>query len=338
MEGRSWCNGDLGDIKKGPWKVEEDEVLLNHVNKYGPRDWSSIRSKGLLQRTGKSCRLRWVNKLRPNLKNGVKFSAEEERIVIDLQAQFGNKWARIATYLPGRTDNDVKNFWSSRQKRLARILHNSTPQSSKSRGDSNSSSSVKEVPALLDVPSLERCISHSGSLHFNAVNWTMLCLLDAKELKLEEPKFRSSTNEESLSKPQSCSSSYIENFEAIPMLDLMNPTSFTFEPNLLHLEYAQCETKPFHGSQPQLPFPQVQMTDFSLPPLEGQDFASRLGDLNFFDAFGNTSAPEPETSCEGVVKQESDGVINPLSPDSFIDDFSIDMFDHIEPLPSPSDW
>ncbi|XP_031129076.1 transcription factor DUO1-like isoform X1 [Ipomoea triloba] len=308
MEGRSWCNGELGDIKKGPWKVEEDEVLLNHVNKYGPRDWSSIRSKGLLQRTGKSCRLRWVNKLRPNLKNGVKFSAEEERIVIDLQAQFGNKWARIATYLPGRTDNDVKNFWSSRQKRLARILHNSTPQSSKSRGDSNSGSSVKEVPALLDVPSLE------------------------------EPKFRSSANEESLSKPQSCSSSYIENFEAIPMLDLMNPTSFTFEPNLLQLEYAQCETKPFHGSQPQLPFPQVQTTDFSLPPLEGQDFASRLGDLNFFDAFGNTSGPEPETSCEGVVKQESDAVINPLSPDSFIDDFSIDMFDHIEPLPSPSDW
>ncbi|XP_019161076.1 PREDICTED: transcription factor MYB29-like [Ipomoea nil] len=316
MEGRSWCNGEkneFGDIKKGPWKVEEDEVLLNHVNKYGPRDWSSIRSKGLLQRTGKSCRLRWVNKLRPNLKNGVKFSAEEERIVIDLQAQFGNKWARIATYLPGRTDNDVKNFWSSRQKRLARILHNSTPQSSKSWGDNNSGNSVKEVPALPDVPSLE------------------------------EPKFRSSTNEESLSKHQSCSSSYIENFEAIPMLDLMNPTSFTFEPNLLQLEYAQCETKPFHGSQPQLlPFPQipqVQTTDFSLP-LEGQDFASRLGDLSFLDAFGNASGPEPETSCEGVVvKQETDDVvINPLSPDSFIDDFSIDMFDHIEPLPSPSDW
>ncbi|KAF3517151.1 hypothetical protein DY000_02061829 [Brassica cretica] len=56
------------EIKKGPWKAEEDEVLINHVNRYGPRDWSSIRSKGLLQRTGKSCRLRWVNKLRPNLK------------------------------------------------------------------------------------------------------------------------------------------------------------------------------------------------------------------------------------------------------------------------------
>jgi len=56
------------EIRKGPWKEEEDEVLINHVKKYGPRDWSSIRSKGLLHRTGKSCRLRWVNKLRPNLK------------------------------------------------------------------------------------------------------------------------------------------------------------------------------------------------------------------------------------------------------------------------------
>lgn len=59
---------ERGYIKKGPWSNEEDEVLLKHVNKYGPRDWSSIRSKGLLPRTGKSCRLRWVNKLRPNLK------------------------------------------------------------------------------------------------------------------------------------------------------------------------------------------------------------------------------------------------------------------------------
>ncbi|KAL4362785.1 hypothetical protein GQ457_04G014440 [Hibiscus cannabinus] len=108
-------------IKKGPWTAEEDEILMNYVEKYGPRGWSSIRSMGLLPRTGKSCRLRWVNKLRPNLKTGCKFSAEEERAVIELQAEFGNKWAKIARHLPGRTDNDVKNFWSARRKRLHRI-------------------------------------------------------------------------------------------------------------------------------------------------------------------------------------------------------------------------
>ncbi|MFS8032477.1 putative transcription factor MYB-HB-like family [Helianthus anomalus] len=111
----------MGEIKKGPWKTEEDEVLMKHVKDYGAKEWSSIRSKGLLQRTGKSCCLRWVNKLRPVvivvdgdwglekfwfLCNCVML----ERTVIELQGQFGNKWARIATYLPGRTDNDVKNF------------------------------------------------------------------------------------------------------------------------------------------------------------------------------------------------------------------------------------
>lgn len=80
--------------------------------------------------------------------SGVKFSAEEERTVIDLQAQFGNKWARIATYLSGRTDNDVKNFWSSRQKRLARILQTSAPSSSKSQKNTKE---VK-VHAFHDVP------------------------------------------------------------------------------------------------------------------------------------------------------------------------------------------
>lgn len=55
-------------MRKGPWMAEEDAVLLEHVRAHGPCDWSSIRSKGLLPRTGKSCRLRWVNKLRPNLK------------------------------------------------------------------------------------------------------------------------------------------------------------------------------------------------------------------------------------------------------------------------------
>lgn len=55
-------------LKKGPWMAEEDEILIEYVRKHGPRDWSSIRSKGLLPRSGKSCRLRWVNKLKPDLK------------------------------------------------------------------------------------------------------------------------------------------------------------------------------------------------------------------------------------------------------------------------------
>lgn len=69
-------------------------------------------------------------------KSGCKFSAEEERVVLDLQAMIGNKWAKIATHLPGRTDNDVKNFWSSRQKKLARIKHSSPGRELRNKGKS----------------------------------------------------------------------------------------------------------------------------------------------------------------------------------------------------------
>ncbi|CAO2207276.1 unnamed protein product [Urochloa humidicola] len=140
--------GEQPAVRKGPWTPEEDQVLIRHVQEHGPREWSSIRSKGLLPRTGKSCRLRWVNKLRPDLKTGCKFSAEEERVVIELQAQFGNKWARIATYLHGRTDNDVKNFWSTRQKRLARLLRAPMPRRRPGKQSSGATSShAYELPA-----------------------------------------------------------------------------------------------------------------------------------------------------------------------------------------------
>ncbi|KAL3537052.1 hypothetical protein ACH5RR_000418 [Cinchona calisaya] len=316
---------EMGEIKKGPWKAEEDEVLINHVKKYGPRDWSSIRSKGLLQRTGKSCRLRWVNKLRPNLKSGVKFSAEEERIVMDLQAQFGNKWAKIATYLPGRTDNDVKNFWSSRQKRLARILR--TPASSSS--SSNRSHKNKQVTtAIHNVPSLEA------------------------------PKFSSSSEEESLPKSQSWSSSYIVTseteatlFQMLPLPELvMHPNSLNYEPSFLPPEFDLIEKKPCidQAILPQLSFPQFQ-SEFALS-MENQEMDTRLhGDPNYLEAFGNSNSSELGNvqlpimpTCFGSERSAriagSGENANTVTPDSFMDDFPIEVFDHIEPLPSPLDW
>ncbi|KZV31583.1 hypothetical protein F511_13523 [Dorcoceras hygrometricum] len=307
---------DVGEIKKGPWKEEEDRVLLNHVKKYGPRDWSSIRSKGLLQRTGKSCRLRWVNKLRPDLKNGVKFTAEEERTVIDLQAQFGNKWARIATYLAGRTDNDVKNFWSSRQKRLARILQTSAPSSSRSQ---NSSIKESQVPVFHDVPSIEA------------------------------PKFSSSTEEESVTKSQTCSSSRIHGSETMklePLTNIIYPSSLYYDSSLFQLDY-DFEKKPFIEPQSHLPFCQIPQfqPDFSVP-IENQEFVPRIGDPIFLDVFGHGSGSMLSTaqfpivpSCFGP-KSGSEASGNAESmPDTFVEDFPpMDMFDQIEPLPSPSEW
>ncbi|KAJ0110826.1 hypothetical protein Patl1_00143 [Pistacia atlantica] len=317
---QSTMEGKREEIRKGPWKAEEDEVLINHVKKYGPRDWSSIRSKGLLQRTGKSCRLRWVNKLRPNLKNGCKFSLEEERVVIELQAQFGNKWARIATYLPGRTDNDVKNFWSSRQKRLARILQNSaTPSSSHSKSHKTS----REVSTFHDVPTLQA------------------------------PKFTSSMEEELSSKAPSCSSSNMEKagtIKMVPLPDLVNPKLLHFD---AHFELTPYENYPCPDSQLQIPFPNIlqPQQDLTFSP-DSQELLAGLEDPHFFDVFGPVDAPQltngaqlpveesflkPVRSFRNdvIVKEEYD---NPVNPDAFFDDFPTDMFDHIEPLPSPSDW
>jgi myb proto-oncogene protein len=98
---------------------------------------------------------------------GCKFSAEEERVVIDLQAQIGNKWARIATYLPGRTDNDVKNFWSTRQKRLARLLRAPVPRRRPGKQNCSAASShAHELPTKQVTHCCLNLISHSAPLHF----------------------------------------------------------------------------------------------------------------------------------------------------------------------------
>jgi len=83
-------------LKKGPWTAAEDAVLIEHVKKNGEGNWNSVQKNTGLPRCGKSCRLRWTNHLRPNLKKG-SFTPEEERLILKLHAQLGNKWARMAT-------------------------------------------------------------------------------------------------------------------------------------------------------------------------------------------------------------------------------------------------
>jgi hypothetical protein len=74
-----------------------------------------------LKRCGKSCRLRWTNYLRPDIKRG-RFSFEEDRIIIQLHAILGNRWSAIASHLPRRTDNEIKNYWNTHlKKRLTQM-------------------------------------------------------------------------------------------------------------------------------------------------------------------------------------------------------------------------
>ncbi|CAN1149442.1 Transcription factor MYB101 [Linum perenne] len=106
-------------LKKGPWTAEEDGILMEYVRKHGEGNWNAVQRNSGLNRCGKSCRLRWANHLRPNLKKG-SFTPQEERLIIELHAKMGNKWARMANLLPGRTDNEIKNYWNTRIKRHQR--------------------------------------------------------------------------------------------------------------------------------------------------------------------------------------------------------------------------
>lgn len=105
--------------RKGPWTAEEDRLLIDYVRLHGEGRWNSVARLTGLKRNGKSCRLRWVNYLRPDLKRG-QITPQEESIILELHARWGNRWSTIARSLPGRTDNEIKNYWRTHFKKKAK--------------------------------------------------------------------------------------------------------------------------------------------------------------------------------------------------------------------------
>ncbi|KAM7257680.1 hypothetical protein ACFE04_013421 [Oxalis oulophora] len=135
------------DFRKGPWTEQEDVLLVNFVHLFGDRRWDFIAKVSGLNRTGKSCRLRWVNYLHPGLKRG-KMTPHEEKLVLELHAKWGNRWSRIARKLPGRTDNEIKNYWRTYMRKKAQERKHAMSSSSSSSNCSSSSTTITTVDSL----------------------------------------------------------------------------------------------------------------------------------------------------------------------------------------------
>ncbi|KAL4303617.1 hypothetical protein GQ457_10G002030 [Hibiscus cannabinus] len=149
--GRAPCC-DKANVKRGPWSPEEDATLKNYVQTHGTGgNWIALPLKAGLKRCGKSCRLRWLNYLRPDIKHGG-FTEEEDNIICTLYSQMGSRWSVIASQLPGRTDNDVKNYWNTKLKKKVLAGKLSSFNSDNNGGLVNAAQTPEAVAAVVSLP------------------------------------------------------------------------------------------------------------------------------------------------------------------------------------------
>ncbi|KAJ8538623.1 hypothetical protein K7X08_029919 [Anisodus acutangulus] len=158
--GRAPCCAKEG-LRKGPWSAKEDLLLTNYIKENGEGQWRNLPKKAGLLRCGKSCRLRWMNYLRPGIKRG-NFSQDEEDLIIRLHSLLGNRWSLIAGRLPGRTDNEIKNYWNTHlikklkiagiQPKVTKKEPKKKPKTEKPRNKQDKMKNKKKKDQSLDTP------------------------------------------------------------------------------------------------------------------------------------------------------------------------------------------
>ncbi|XVF02695.1 hypothetical protein REPUB_Repub04eG0196600 [Reevesia pubescens] len=118
--GRKPCCSKEEGLNRGAWTAIEDQILIDYINSHGEGKWRSVPKAAGLKRCGKSCRLRWLNYLRPDIKRG-NITPDEEDLIIRLHKLLGNRWSLIAGRVPGRTDNEIKNYWNTVLSKRAKL-------------------------------------------------------------------------------------------------------------------------------------------------------------------------------------------------------------------------
>ncbi|CAN6275322.1 unnamed protein product [Urochloa humidicola] len=164
--GRAPCC-DKNNVKKGPWSPEEDAKLKEFIEKHGTGgNWIALPQKAGLRRCGKSCRLRWLNYLRPNIKHG-EFTEHEDRVICSMYASIGSRWSIIASQLPGRTDNDIKNYWNTKLKKKL-LGSTATPPPHRAPRQHHHRSlnlMIEHTSPSLPQPTYNSFFSSAGALH-----------------------------------------------------------------------------------------------------------------------------------------------------------------------------
>ncbi|KAG5223476.1 transcription repressor MYB [Salix suchowensis] len=145
-------------IKRGPWTPEEDALLASYIKKDGEGRWRTVPKRAGLLRCGKSCRLRWMNYLRPSVKRG-RIAPDEEDLILRLHRLLGNRWSLIAGRIPGRTDNEIKNYWNTHlSKKL--IRQGIDPRTHKPLYPNPNSSEIAKEHARVDRATSARVIEN----------------------------------------------------------------------------------------------------------------------------------------------------------------------------------
>ncbi|XP_038712692.1 transcription factor MYB123-like [Tripterygium wilfordii] len=159
--GRSPCCSKEG-LNRGAWTALEDNILTTYITAQGAGNWRNLPKRAGLKRCGKSCRLRWLNYLRPDIKRG-NISDDEEELIIRLHKLLGNRWSLIAGRLPGRTDNEIKNYWNTSLGKRAKLAEPSPPQSPRLANEPKTTnpSTSSQAPRVIRTKAI-RCtkVSH----------------------------------------------------------------------------------------------------------------------------------------------------------------------------------